>query len=114
MVFNLIWVIEFYHFGFIVSLIYFIFLIIFKIFYEIYYYLYNNAYKKYIKFKLKCIAKYERFKEYSFILGFKGVICILRRKYRKTLPEYIEYYRLNLKNTRLGKIFGPIYNFLGL
>lgn len=113
-IFRIIWIIQFFPFNFIISIIYFIVLIFFLFFYESYTFFFTYLYPRYVRFKFKCNLKYKRFKEYSFIPGLKAVICILYTKYRKTIPDYIEYYRENLKNTKVGIIFGPIYNFLGL
>jgi hypothetical protein len=75
---------------------------------------YNWSYNKYTRFKLKLNKKIKRFKEYSIWHGFKSIIIISYIKYTKSIPDYSEFYRWNLKYTKLGKIFGPIYNALGL
>lgn len=92
----------------------------------------NYKFIKYIynTYILKLIFKYEhyiflyekkkkRFMKYTFKSFFKGVICITYNKLYKEDEEEqdledFDYYVDNIKFTKLGKIFGYIYNSLGL
>lgn len=101
-------------FSFVNCIFIFLFFNIFKCLNFIYNEIYMWGRPKYLRLKYKIKKKKKRFDEYDFFYGFIAIIVITYTKATKTLPEYNEYYRRTLKFTKLGKIFGPIYNLLKL
>lgn len=113
-VFRTLYLISYVPLGLINFIFFFIILIIFKFLNFIYNSLYDWLYPKYLRFRFRLKKKIERFKEYSILCGFAAILIISYNKYRKSWPDYVEFYRANLKFTRVGAFFGPIYGILGL